>query len=252
MDQKQKILVATPMYGGMCTGPYAIALASTPAILNQNKIGMAYSMMLNESLITRARNRIAHDFLASDCTHLMFIDADISFNPYDMVRMLRSEKDIICGVYPKKEINWHEVHAAVLRGVPAEALHTYTGSFVINTIDKKDATGDINSPIEVEKGGTGFMLISREVIEDLSKKVPSYTNDMYASTNPDIGAVEIANLFDTSISPADNRYLSEDYHFCDLARANGYQIYAAPWAQLKHIGTYIFEGQLTRSDRQWE
>ena len=180
----------------------------------------------------------------------MFIDADISWVPYDIVRMVRAKKDVICGVYPKKEINWLEVHAAVLRGVPPEDLHTYTGSFVINTIGQKSATGNINEPIEVEKAGTGFMLISREVIEDLSNKVPSYTNDMYAVVNADIGQVEIANLFDTSISPVDNRYLSEDYHFCDLARANGYQIYAAPWAQLKHTGTYVFEGQLTRSDRK--
>lgn len=250
MDKKQKVLIATPMYGGMCTGTYAINLASTPSVLAQNNIDMTYSMMLNESLITRARNRMAHDFLQSDATHLMFIDADISWVPYDIVRMVRAKKDVICGVYPKKEINWLEVHAAVLRGVPPEDLHTYTGSFVINTIGQKSATGNINEPIEVEKAGTGFMLISREVIEDLSNKVPSYTNDMYAVVNADIGQVEIANLFDTSISPVDNRYLSEDYHFCDLARANGYQIYAAPWAQLKHTGTYVFEGQLTRSDRK--
>ena len=250
MDQKPKIFVATPMYGGMCTGTYALNLTTTPSVLNQNGIGMTFSLMLNESLITRARNRFAHDFLQTDATHMMFIDADISWQPYDIVEMVRADVDIICGIYPKKEINWHDVHSAVLRGVPAEKLHEYTGSFVVNTIDSKDATGKINEPIEIGKGGTGFMLIKREVIEKLSEVAPKYSNDMFTVVSPKDVGTQIANIFDTSISPEDNRYLSEDYHFCDLARANGFRIWAAPWAQLTHTGTYIFSGGLMRSDRQ--
>ena len=250
MESKPKIFIATPMYGGMCTGTYALNLTTTPSVLNQNGIGMTFSLMLNESLITRARNRFAHDFLQSDATHLMFIDADISWQPYDIVEMVRADVDVICGIYPKKEINWHDVHAAVLRGVPAEELHNYTGSFVVNTIDSKDATGRIDQPIEIGKGGTGFMLIKREVIEKVSEVAPKYSNDMFTVVNPKDVGTQIANIFDTSISPDDNRYLSEDYHFCDLARANGFRIWAAPWAQLTHTGTYIFSGGLMRSDRQ--
>jgi len=250
METKPKIFIATPMYGGMCTGTYAINLMSTPPTLSQNGIGMMYSFMLNESLITRARNRMAHDFLKTDSTHLMFIDADIGYQPYDIVRMVRANKDIICGIYPKKEINWQEVHDAVLRGVPAQDLPIYTGSFVVNTIGKKDAKGSIDEPIEIDRGGTGFMLIKREVIEKVGANVPTYTNDMYSAINMDAKDVIISNMFDTSIAPDDNRYMSEDYHFCDLARANGFKIYAAPWAQLSHTGTYVFNGQLTRSDRK--
>jgi len=238
------------MYGGMCTGTYALNLTTTPSVLNQNGIGMTFSLMLNESLITRARNRFAHDFLQSDATHLMFIDADISWQPYDIVEMVRADVDVICGIYPKKEINWHDVHAAVLRGVPAEELHNYTGSFVVNTIDSKDATGRIDQPIEIGKGGTGFMLIKREVIEKVSEVAPKYSNDMFTVVNPKDVGTQIANIFDTSISPDDNRYLSEDYHFSDLARANGFRIWAAPWARLTHTGTYIFSGELMRSDRK--
>jgi len=250
MESKPKIFIATPMYGGMCTGTYALNLTTTPSVLNQNGIGMTFSLMLNESLITRARNRFAHDFLQSDATHLMFIDADISWQPYDIVEMVRADVDVICGIYPKKEINWHDVHAAVLRGVPAEELHNYTGSFVVNTIDSKDATGRIDQPIEIGKGGTGFMLIKREVIEKVSEVAPKYSNDMFTVVNPKDVGTQIANIFDTSISPDDNRYLSEDYHFCDLARSNGFRIWAAPWAQLTHTGTYIFSGGLMRSDRK--
>jgi hypothetical protein len=250
MDKKPKIFIATPMYGGMCTGMYALNLMATPPVLKQNGIDMTYSIMLNESLITRARNKLAHDFLQTDATHLMFIDADISWQPYDIVQMVRADVDVICGIYPKKEINWHEVHAAVKRGVPAEELGGYTGSFVVNTIGAKDAKGNIGSPIEIEKGGTGFILIKRSVIAKVKEQVPHYSNDMFTVVNPTDVGTQIANMFDTSISPVDNRYMSEDYHFCDLARSNGFKIYAAPWANLTHTGTYVFSGQLKRSDRK--
>jgi hypothetical protein len=223
---------------------------STPQILHQNGIGMTYSMMMNESLITRARNRFAYDFLETNATHLMFIDADISWHPYDIVQMVRANVDVICGIYPKKEINWYDVHSAALRGVEPEKLHDYTGSFVVNTIDKKDAKGAITDPIEIDRGGTGFMLIKRNVVETVANNVEHYSNDMYSIVSPEKAGVSIANMFDTSISSDDQRYMSEDYHFCDLARANGFRIWAAPWAQLTHTGTYVFTGSLNRSDKK--
>jgi hypothetical protein len=50
------------------------------------------SFMMNESLITRARNALAHNFLKTDCSHLMFIDADIRFNPADIPPMIRGRQ----------------------------------------------------------------------------------------------------------------------------------------------------------------
>ena len=65
----------------------------------------------NESLIARARNYCAHMFLQSDATHFMFIDADIEFDPLDVLSLMSlcdegTDKDIVCGVYPKKHIAW--------------------------------------------------------------------------------------------------------------------------------------------------
>jgi hypothetical protein len=247
IQKKPNLFVATPMYGGVCLGTYAINLAAMPEVFKQNNIEMYYSMMMNESLITRARNKLAHDFLAKkECTHLMFIDADIAFSCLDIVQMVRADKDIICGIYPKKEINWHSVIAAVKAGVPAEELHLHTGSFVVNLVGSKDVHTRIDTPVEIENGGTGFMLIKREVFDALADKVPSYSNDMFTVVNPKNVGTKILEYFDTSINPKSNRLLSEDYHFCQLARNNGFKVWAAPWAQLSHTGTYSFSGQLTR------
>lgn len=242
-----KLFVATPMYGGLCTGGYTMGILECVQTFMQHNVQMYYSYMMNESLITRARNGMAYDFLQSDATHLMFIDADISFKPADIVKMIQADKDIICGLYPKKEINWQLVDQAVKSGVDFRDLNNYTGSFVVNLVGgARETTGNINEPMEIDNGGTGFMLIKREVFETLRPTVPKYTNDMIQITDKNPQKKIIDEFFATSIDEDTNRLLSEDYHFCKIARKIGYKVYAAPWAQLVHSGTYNFSGTLPR------
>jgi hypothetical protein len=108
LQKKQlKIMVATPMYGGMCTGNYSKSIADLAVTCARLGVGFQLYYLYNESLIQRARNYCVDEFLRSDCTHLMFIDADIGFNAQDVVALLilqdREEKyDVIGGAYPKK------------------------------------------------------------------------------------------------------------------------------------------------------
>lgn len=241
------IFVATPMYGGMCIGNYASALMQLPTICSRAGIRMYYTYMMNESLITRARNSLAYEFLATDATHLMFIDADIGFNPNDIVEMVNRDVDICCGLYPKKEISWGRVTQAVQNGVPPHELKDHTGTFVVNLVNNEIQEVVMTELLEIQNGGTGFMLIKREVFEALADKVPEYTNDMYLATDVVKEPKVIKEFFATSIDPeAGNRLLSEDYHFCKIARKAGFKIHAAPWVQLSHTGTYVFSGALQR------
>jgi hypothetical protein len=109
------------------------------------------------------------------------------------------------------------------------------------------ATGDVNEPMEIDNGGTGFMLIKRNVFEVLKDKVPTYTNDMILIVDKNPVKKIIHEFFATSIDEVSNRLLSEDYHFCKIARQAGFRVYAAPWANLSHSGTYNFSGTLPRS-----
>ena len=123
-----KVFIATPMYGGMCTGLYLQSMLNLQTAMMQNNIQAMVSNMFNESLITRARNALAANFLKTDCTHLLFIDADIQFKAHDVIAMLQADKDVICGIYPKKEINWSSVETAIKNGVPTDQLKNHTGS----------------------------------------------------------------------------------------------------------------------------
>ena len=244
MTDKKHIFVATPMYGGMCSGYFTNSLISMTNVMKQVGWDMSFSSMFNESLIQRGRNALAHQFLKTPCTHLMFIDADIKFDAAHIPPMVDADVDIICGIYPKKEINWHGVEKAVKEGVDVGKLTTRTGSLVVNLVDY---TGSVtvpeNKPVEIWNGGTGFMLIKREVLEGMADKVSSYVNDV-TMMNSNIGDSRIIEYFACSIEPETQRLLSEDYHFCYMARKNGYKVWAAPWVRLGHLGSYLFEGGL--------
>ena len=247
-DLKQaRLFIATPMYGGQCTGFFAQSMLRLQQVMGQVGVVTSISFMFNESLITRARNALTAGFLKSDCTHLMFIDADIRFNAEEVPLMMQWDKDVICGIYAKKEINWQGVLDAHSRGVPLCELNKYTGSFVVNLVGYTNTvTVPIAQPCEIWNGGTGFMLIKRSVFEKMAAVVPTYVNDVLDLAGT-IKADPIQEFFTTSIEPGTNRLLSEDYHFCRAWREMGGKIYAAPWARLAHVGSYVFEGGLIPS-----
>ena len=250
IDKKRpSLMIATPMYGGMCTGQFMVGVLQTINKMQSVGVQVYFVQMGNESLITRARNELTRIFLEKDFDYLMFIDADIGFNPTDILSMINANKDIICGIYPKKEIDWVQVSNAVKDGVPPQELSKYTGAFVVNLVhDAKSAQGAMNEPIQIANGGTGFMLIKREVLEKLKDVVPTYNSDMYMIVDTERKPRKIYQYFDVSIDRTDNdRLLSEDYHFCKLARDNGFKVWAAPWAQLSHTGSYTFSGFLPRA-----
>ena len=234
------IFIGIPMYGGVCTGENALGHINATKLFLDRGIGYNWQFLYNESLITRARNGLVKMFYQTDCTHLLFIDADISYRAEDIVSMIDADKDIICGVYPKKRIAWERINDALAKGIIGEDLKHYTGDLVINKLNYVDTPIENKSePVEIFNGGTGFMLIKRSVFDLLKPHCPIYTNDMLP------GQQEIVTeYFATSIEPDSNRLLSEDYHFCRLARLNGIKVWAAPWVELGHIGSYKFEGKL--------
>ncbi len=232
-----KLLIATPMYGGMCSGEYARSSLGITPTLQANGISASFAYIYNNSLITSARDQLAHIFLTNDFTHMLFIDADIKFDAADIVSMMKADKDVIAGIYPKKEINWHMVHQKALEGAKPEELTNYTGSLVVNLVDyEKERVVKRNEPVEVFGAGTGFMLIKKHVFEDLAPHVEKYIDSNSES--------EIHSFFFLMKDPETGKQLSEDYAFCRLCRQHGLKIHVAPWVRLGHSGTYLFEGSV--------
>ncbi len=110
--RKNKVFLATPMYGGACAGIYCRAVCDLTAMFTQMQIPLVHYYLFNESLITRARAYASDEFMRSDCTHMLFIDSDIGFKPQDVLAMLalqtpESPYDVLGAPYPKKSLVSH-------------------------------------------------------------------------------------------------------------------------------------------------
>jgi hypothetical protein len=221
------------MYGGMAAGIYTVSMVQLPAIFLRNRVDSLYAFTSSESLVPNARNVLTHQFLESNATHLMWIDSDIGFNATDIVSMLIADRDIVCGIYPKKEVDWARVAEAARAGAPPEELRNHAGLFAIKLLDDSadGLAADPDGLLEIAAGGTGFMLIKRGVFDALSDVVPEYAPD----ERP------IKEFYATTTDAESGRLITEDYHFCALARGHGFKIYAAPWVRLGHAGTYVFD-----------
>jgi len=256
--QKKSLFVATPMYGGMNHGLYMKACLDLQGVCMQYNIPVKFSFLFNESLITRARNYLVDEFIhRSDCSHLLFIDSDINFGPQDVLALLALDKDVIGGPYPKKAIKWKSVATALKKNPEIEPgfLEKVTGDYVFNPV-KGTAQFSVTEPLKVMEIGTGFMLVKREVFAQMEKEYPSirYKPDHVGQAHFD-GSRYIHAFFDTVIDTKDSitgggsdRYLSEDYMFCQMWRKMGGEIWLCPWMKTEHIGTYHFKGDMAAVD----
>ena len=251
--KKHKVFVATPMYGGMAHGLYIKSSLDLQTTMSKYGIETKFSFLFNESLITRARNYLVDEFLRSDFTHLLFIDSDIHYNPQDVIAMLVLDKDVIGGPYPKKSINWGNVAQAARNhpNMEPKELETLVGEYVFNVV-KGTKQFQVTDPLEVLEIGTGFMMVKREVFDTMKDAYPMihYKPDHVGQANFD-GTRYIHAFFDTVIDSKDSitgggsdRYLSEDYMFCQMWRKIGGEIYLCPWMKTQHIGTYAFSGNM--------
>lgn len=242
--KQMNIFFATPCYGGAVTDQYFLSMFRLSQVLMQYGIKFRITTLRNESLVTRARNILTAMFLEDkSCTHLMFIDADIEFEPESVIRMLAMDKDVIAGAYPKKTINWAQVQKAAEMG--KEDLASYGADYAIN-LKVQPGTNKVRTSmgaVEVLDASTGFFIVKREVIERMTEAHPElhYKNDssIDAKFNPYCYA-----LWDTMIDPDDRRYLSEDYTFCRRHQKLGGEIWVDPNTKLNHVGSFTFNGNL--------
>lgn len=272
--RKRKLFVATPMYGGSCHGMYMKSSLDLQGICAQYGIEARFSFIFNESLITRARNYLVDEFLRSGFTHLLFIDADIHYDPRDVIALLALDREVIGAPYPKKSIKWASAIASTLRSVkwqealeavraqPTISLEDFRKIACANVVGPSDVekvVGDyvfnavagtgqfsVAEPLEVMEIGTGFMMVKREVFPRWAETYPEfqYKPDHIGQPNFD-GSRMIHAYFDTVIDHGKSeRYLSEDYMFCQWYRNMGGKIFLCPWMKTHHIGTYAFTGDM--------
>jgi hypothetical protein len=183
----------------------------------------------------------------------MFIDADIGFNPQDVIALMalqaqnEDEYDIIGGPYPKKCISWEKVKHAVDKGVADDdpnVLEKFVGDYVFNPKGGQTSI-PLSEPVEVLEIGTGFMMVSKKAMQKFADSYEQYLyKPDHVRTEHFDGTREIMMYFQAEVDPKTKRYLSEDYWFCQKAQDIGLRTWFCPWMKMQHVGTYIFGGSL--------
>ena len=249
-----KLFIGTPCYGGMITADYFKSCMQLTAVAASNKVELQFGTIGNESLITRARNTLVQLFMDDEqYTHLLFIDADISFDPNTVMRMIDLDEEIVTGVYPRKTIDWGKVKIKVSENpnISEDALLATALQYNLNVVDPKNI--EVRKGfIEVLDGATGFMLIKRNVFKKMALAYPElkFVPDQHIGAPHDktFNYHDTSDwnyaFFDTMIDPDTKRYLSEDYAFCRLWQKIGGKVYADIVSGLTHYGNYSFKGNV--------
>jgi len=250
--RKRKLFVGLPQYSGQCTSLFARSISDLTALGVHYGLDIRLYFLMNESLIPRARNYCVDEFLRSDYTHFLFIDADIGFNAQDVITMLvlqsdESPYDVLAAPYVKKCISAEKILQAANAGKldeDPERIHDYIGDYVFNPAPGTTEI-KLSEPAEVMETGTGFMMIRRATFDKFKAAYPeqSYKPDHVRTEHFD-GSREIVAYFDCPIDPDSRRYMSEDYMFCSWCRKIGMKVWLCPFIELQHVGMLVFGGKL--------
>ena len=215
-----RLLICTPSYESSYTGEYVSSLLHTMAELQSIGVRTCWAA-IHGQIVHKARDFLAWHFLnETDATHLLLVDDDMAWKAEDVIRMLAHDKQCSAGVGRKrKDVEEYACMLADPRGAP-------------------DAweQDPHNGLVSVFGVGTGFMLLSRKLVEEVSLYRCGH---MYTEFF-DNRSVTLPHIFPMEIS--DGKFWSEDYGFCHLVRKLGGKIWLDPLIELGHIGRKNFKG----------
>ena len=200
------VFIGIPTYDEKLHWKTTSGLINFARYCGEKKVGLAVDVIPGDAFISKARSLIAHRFLKSNFRDLVFIDADIGFNAFDVARLCKAEAPIVCGLYRMKK---NEVRYPALLFDP----------IVRNQQDP--------SLIKLQYGPTGFMRIRREVFEAMMKKWP---NEYYVN----VGEQKVYDFFPAGRDGIN--FTGEDINFCKRAQACGFDIWAMQNVEMEHVG----------------
>jgi hypothetical protein len=235
------LVVATPCFGGQISVLYAASLFKLQTLLRAYRdINLKMIFKDGDALITRARASLLSQFLDDpSATHLLFIDADIGFEPDQVVRLIECGADMCAAVYPIKRIDWQRMKNALSGAQPNPAASL---QYALEVEDPNAVIAN-SGFIKVRYAGTGFLMIRRAALERMCAHYPQLR---YKRDHSIDAAAESDNrfaLFECAIAD-DGTYLSEDFAFCKRWTDMGGEIWADLNSRLHHIGPMTFCGDL--------
>jgi hypothetical protein len=241
-ESRTHLIVGTPAFGGSVTSVYTASLLKLQhAFKAKGDVDLTVWMPWGDALIPRVRQDLAARFLSTPgATHLLFVDADIGFEPEMVFRFLTFGADVTAGLYPLKRLDWRRMGAMAAEG--KRSLETASLSYLAEFADAKriEAKGGF---ARVKSAGAGFLMVKRDVLEKMVGKYPDlkYRRSLQAEDPLKDNPWRCA-LFNCMVDPATGAFLSEDFSFCRRWTDMGGEIWADLESRLTHVGTVAFQG----------
>ena len=240
----RSLVIGTPCSGGQVSWLYTASLLKLQGACARRNISLGFLIQPGDSLITRARQTVVAHFLQDfRATHLLFIDADIGFEPEQVFRLIDFGQDFTAAAYPIKKINWDLVPGAVAAGrMPLE-------SAALNYAVEADPSAPLvirDGFVKAQYVGTGFMMIRRNALVRMIERYPDlhYARE-HKGDDPLVNSPWRSALFNCMIDESTGTYLSEDYSFCQRWTQMGGEIWVDYTSRLNHVGTAIFRGDIS-------
>jgi hypothetical protein len=238
------LCIATPCFGGQISVAYAASLFKLQsAVRAYRDFSLKILFKDGDALITRARASLIAQFLEDPgATHLLFVDADIGFEPDQVIRLIGCGADMCSGAYPIKRTDWTKVRKVIESGRPNPGAASL--DYVLEVEDPQHIVMR-GGFIRVRYAGTGFLMIRRAALEKMCAHYSALQFRREHSINdPLADSPHRFALFECLIEPETGIYLSEDFSFCKRWTDIGGEIWADAESRLNHVGPAVFYGDV--------
>lgn len=256
-DYKPNLIIMTPCYNSTVFVSYMQSLIATLFMCKDYGVVADVIFCRNDSLVSRARNNlVAKAMHNKNATHFLFIDADITWNPVDVIKLLLANKPIVGGIYPIKNYKWDIIagnnstnnldiikqryERSMFKNAMSETEWLKTNMVRYNINYESSVLNIDRNLTKVRHLATGFMMIQRSMFENMFKAYPhtKYTDDvsfLQGSENDYAYA-----LFDCGVEQ--DHYFSEDWMFCHRWQKMGGEIFVDVTINLDHTGVETYQG----------
>lgn len=229
IDRPLHICVATPAYGAQVTLDYHNSMMRLQQECLNKEIPLSVLNEGGDSFIARCRNRLVTRFLEDErFSHLIWIDADLGFEPEAVMRLVMSGRHVVGAAYPYKRLFW-ETGATTLPKLLRYPI-----------VMKDGAAVDDCGFLEVELMAGGFQCIRREALEDMADHYPELK---YFSDMPDAPEGELEYGFYDTFREGSHA-LTEDYAFQRRWQTIGGKVFLDVHAKVRHVGTMTYPGDM--------
>jgi hypothetical protein len=198
-----KILVATPVYDGKLPVETVRSLLNEQAVANGSGDEIQVRFLPACSHPAMGRNQLAQDFLDSDADRLVFLDADVSFEPGSVIKIAHHPVDFVGGAYRYK---------------------LESESYPVGWVDTPQLWANEYGLLEVTTLPGGFLSLSRKVFETLKAAHPERGYEHFGNQ----AHCYFQMLF------TEGHLFGEDSYFCKEWRDTGGKVFLDPELTLTH------------------